>query len=197
MINVSTSFVLTFSTHRAKGLHSLQSNHDRKLLLCYILAVLWSSPWDQSQDRTPFNSLISLNIVWINTENTASARDCTCFPNKFKCAEIKVDRWYRWVLWILQKNKRRQFHRCLECPCCDDGRKKYQTIVDKLIVAESSLPDLPVALQHPNEEFLVVAKYSLPELIFPEMVKTYCDHATSQIHVYTDGSCKLVLQHTV
>lgn len=61
--------------------------------------------------------------------------------------------------------------------------------MDKLIV-ESSLPDLPVALQHPNEEFLVVAKFSLPELIFPGMVKTYCDHATSQIHVYTDGSCK-------
>jgi len=52
------------------------------------------------------------------------------------------------------------------------------------------LPDLPVALQHPNEEFLAVAKFSLPDLIFPEMVKTYCDHATSQIHVYTDGSCK-------
>lgn len=61
--------------------------------------------------------------------------------------------------------------------------------MDKLIV-ESSLPDLPVALQHPNEEFLAVAKFSLLELIFPGMVETYCDHATSQIHVYTDGSCK-------
>lgn len=75
-------------------------------------------------------------------------------------------------------------------PCCDDGRKKHQTIVDELIVAESSLPDLAVALQHPNEEFLAVAKFSLPELIFPETAKTFCDHATSQIHVYTDGSCK-------
>ena len=83
-----------------------------------------------------------------------------------------------------------KFHRCLECPCFDGVRQKHQQIVEKLKVAESSMPDLPVVLQHPNEEFLMVTEFCLSELIFPEQVKTYCENATFQINFYTDGSCK-------
>ena len=55
---------------------------------------------------------------------------------------------------------------------------------------ESQLPELPVVCQYPHEEFLTVTEFSLPELIFPENVISYCYNCPSLVHIYTDGSCQ-------
>ena len=83
-----------------------------------------------------------------------------------------------------------KFHRTLECPVFAEVRKKHQSIVDKLVADESQLPELPVVCQYPHEEFLTVTEFSLPELIFPENVISYCYNCPSLVHIYTDGSCQ-------